>query len=101
MMIRCSAFVVFAAATLVPMAASAAGGIIRFSGAIVEPTRCQVSPPRDARQTVPRVSCVAAAGRPAASADSVVKVSTKALQPLPGRSGARDVPHRLVTLDYL
>lgn len=101
MMIRCSAFVVFVAATLAPMAVSAAGGIIRFSGMIVEPTRCQASPAREVARTTPRIICAAAAGRPATATDSVVKVSTKALQPLPGRGGARDVPHRLVTLEYL
>lgn len=62
------------------------GGIIRFSGMIVEPTRCQASPSREAARTTPRIVCAAAAGRAATATDSVVKVSTKALQPLPGRA---------------
>ncbi|WAI81292.1 MULTISPECIES: hypothetical protein [Achromobacter] len=101
MTIRRSALVLSIAALLTPMTVSAAGGVIRFSGSIVEPTRCQASRVPAAGQGMHRVSCMPTPGRQPAANDSVVKVSTKALRPLPGGPGGVAVPHRLVTLDYL
>ncbi|MGE8634241.1 MAG: hypothetical protein ACN6P8_11970 [Achromobacter piechaudii] len=101
MTIRRSVSALSLVAMLAPMAASAAGGAVRFSGAIAEPTRCQVAQSGNVAQAVPRVSCASPTGAHASASAQVVKVSTKVLPPLPGRDGARDVPHRLVKLNYL
>lgn len=84
-----------------PLAAHAAGGTIRFVGAIVEHTRCQVSTQGKTLRATPQVSCEAQAGRPPLVSDNVVKVSTRTLPAEPGINGGSERQRRLVTLEYL
>lgn len=84
-----------------PLAAHAAGGTIRFVGAIVEHTRCQVSSPGNAMRAAPQVSCAAPAGRPAPNSENIVKVSTRDLPADLGAKGRTPQQRRLVTLEYL
>lgn len=86
---------------LAPLAAQAAGGTIRFVGAIVEHTRCQVLAPGSTMRVAPQVSCVGQAGRPALINDNVVKVSTRTLPAAPSVNGGPAQQRRLVTLEYL
>jgi len=85
----------------VPLAANAAGGTIRFVGAIVEQTRCQVGTTGLSARSMPQVNCVAPAGQPALVRDNVVKVSSRTFTPEPGANGAPERQRRVVTLEYL
>ncbi|MBB1594035.1 hypothetical protein [Achromobacter sp. UMC46] len=87
---------------LAPAVASASDGVIRFSGAIVEPAGCRVDTQgAGAGPAAPRVSCQAPAGRAAVPAGNVVTVSTKVLPAAPGQGGSAAREARIVTLDYL
>lgn len=86
---------------MAPLAAQAAGGTIRFVGAIVEETRCQVDRTGAGMRAAPQVNCVAPAGRAPLVADNIVKVSTRTLPAAPGVNGGPEGQRRLVTLEYL
>ncbi|CAB3626547.1 hypothetical protein [Achromobacter pestifer] len=87
---------------LAPAVASANGGMIRFSGAIVESAQCKVDAQGSTpRAVTPRVSCPAPAGRPGARTENIVKVTTTALPPVAGQNGGPPRQHRIVTLEYL
>lgn len=86
---------------LVPVVASANSGMIRFSGAIMEPAACKVDIKGGAGgKGAPRVNCGAPGGGSAVPAGNRVKVSTSV-------SSAASWPddrvrrHKIVTLDYL
>ena len=81
-----------------PLAANAAGGTIRFVGAIVEEARCEVSTVGRAAKAVPQVNCSAPGGGTLQVTDKVVKVSTKVLPSLPGVNGGPERQRRLVLL---
>lgn len=85
---------------LVPVVASANSGMIRFTGAIVEPAACKVEMKGSTGgKGVPRVSCWAPADRPATSAGNRVKVSTSVSSPISWPDGSVR-RHKVVTLEY-
>lgn len=102
MTIRNSVFALSFVSLLAPAVAGASDGMIRFTGAIVEPTACRVDMEgRKAGAAAPQVHCDRPAGSAPLVAASIVKVSTKALPPVPDRNGGPDRHYRIVTLDYL
>lgn len=101
MTIRTTTFGVLALSLLAPLAANAAGGTIRFTGAIVEAADCQVSGASAAPGSRPRVVCGATASRTAAQALGLVKVTTTEIK-VPTSDGAAPGPKRqVVMLEYL
>lgn len=102
MTIRNSVFALSFVSLLAPSMAGASDGMIRFTGAIVESTACRVDMKEaKAGRAAPQVHCDQQAGRVVQPAASIVKVSTKALPPVPGRNGGPDQRYSIVTLDYL
>ncbi len=86
---------------LVPVVASANSGLIRFSGAIVEPAACKVDiQGGTGGKGAPRVSCGAFGGGSAVPAGNRVTVSTGVSSAVSWPDG-RVRRHKVVTLDYL
>ena len=85
---------------LVPVAAGAHGGSIRFSGAIVQPAECKAEMKGNtARSGSPRERCREIAGQPAIPAEARVQVSTRASSSARGPDGGPR-RHLVVTLEY-
>ena len=101
MAIRSSVLASLFVCLLVPMAVSAHGGTIHFTGEIVEPAECRARMTMQGPAAQLQVKCTPTAGGRAQYPSHPVRAYTRALAPREGQAREAEPRRYIVTLEYL